>query len=216
MSIIIDRFNKIKSNINKISNNNLINIIAVSKTFPLEHIMPLIDYGHSHFGENKVQEAESKWLKIKNEKKNLKLHMIGKLQSNKAKKAVELFDYIHSVDSQKLADVLSKSQNNLKKSINYFIQVNIGNENQKSGIPYNEVDSFYDYCSKEKKMNILGLMAIPPNDDSVDTYFKSLSELNTSLGLKELSLGMSSDYLVAVKHKSTYLRIGSSIFGNRS
>ena len=216
MSIIIDRFNKIKSNIEKTNNGNLINIIAVSKTFSLEHIMPLIDYGHNHFGENKVQEAEVKWLKIKSEKKNIKLHMIGKLQSNKAKKAVELFDYIHSVDSQKLADVLSKSQNDLEKSINYFIQVNIGNEDQKSGIPYNEVDSFYDYCSKEKKMNILGLMAIPPNDNKTDNYFKSLSELNASLGLKELSLGMSSDYLVAIKYKSTHLRIGSSIFGDRN
>jgi len=142
--------------------------------------------------------------------------MIGKLQSNKANKAVELFDYIHSVDSQKLADVLSKSQNKINKSINYFIQVNIGNENQKSGIPYNEVDAFYDYCSKEKKMNVLGLMAIPPNDDKTESYFKSLSELNSSLGLKELSMGMSSDYLKAINYKATYLRIGSSIFGERS
>ena len=216
MNIIIERFNKIKSNIKEASVSNTETIVAVSKTFTLDHVMPLIDYGHMHYGENKVQEAQAKWSKIKNEIRGLRLHMIGKLQSNKAHKAVELFDYIHSVDSQKLADVLSKTQNKINRSINYFIQVNIGNEDQKSGIPYNEVDAFYDYCSKEKKMNILGLMAIPPNDDKTETYFKSLSELNSSLGLKELSMGMSSDYLKAINYKATYLRIGSSIFGERS
>ena len=154
MSIIIERFEKIKSNISKINNTNEIKIVAVSKTFPLDHIMPLIEYGHTHFGENKVQEATSKWSYIKQERTNLKLHMIGKLQSNKARKAVEIFDYIHSVDSQKLADVLSKCQNDVNRSINYFIQVNLGNEVQKSGIPYNEVDGFYNYCTKEKKMNV--------------------------------------------------------------
>ncbi len=215
MSIIVERFDKIKSNISKVENSNAIKIIAVSKTFKIEHIMPLIDHGNIHFGENKVQEAEIKWKKIK-EEKQVKLHMIGKLQSNKAKKAVEIFDYIHSVDSQKLADVLSKSQDALNKSINYFIQVNIGNEKQKSGIPYNEVDSFYNYCTKEKRMNILGLMAIPPDNNEADKYFTSLSELNSSLGLKELSIGMSSDYMIALNHKATYLRIGSAIFGERS
>ena len=199
-----------------LSDSKKINIIAISKTFQMIDIKPLIDYGHMHYGENKVQEAQAKWSKIKNEIRGLRLHMIGKLQSNKAQKAVELFDYIHSVDSQKLADVLSKSQSKINRSINYFIQVNIGNEDQKSGIPYNEVDAFYDYCSKEKKMNILGLMAIPPKDDKTETYFKSLSELNSSLGLKELSMGMSSDYLKAINYKATYLRIGSSIFGERS
>ena len=142
--------------------------------------------------------------------------MVGKLQSNKAKKAVEIFDYIHSLDNQKLADVLSKSQKAINKSLNYFIQVNIGNEQQKSGIAYNEVDAFYNYCTKEKNMNILGLMAIPPNDNNTENYFKSLSELNASLGLKELSMGMSSDYLIAVNFRATYLRIGSLIFGERS
>ena len=140
MSIIIERFNKIKSNINDINKSNSVKIVAVSKTFPSDHIMPLIDYGHDHFGENKVQEAYSKWHLIKKEKKYLKIHMVGKLQSNKAKKAVEIFDYIHSLDNQKLADILSKSQNAINKSINYFIQVNIGNESQKSGISYNDVD----------------------------------------------------------------------------
>jgi len=216
MNIIIERFNKIKSNISKIDSSNSLKIIAISKTFSLNHVMPLIELGHNHFGENKVQEAVAKWSQIKKEKDNLQLHMVGKLQNNKAKKAVEIFDYIHSLDSQKLADVLSKCQNEINKSINYFIQVNIGNELQKSGIQYNEVDEFYNYCTREKKMNILGLMAIPPNDDNTEKYFKSLSELNSSLGLKELSMGMSSDYMKAINYKATYLRIGSAIFGERS
>ena len=216
MNIIIERFNKIQSNISKLNNSKSPKIVAVSKTFSLDHIMPLIEYGHNHFGENKVQEAEAKWLQIKKEKKNLQLHMIGKLQSNKAKQAVKIFDYIHSLDSQKLADILSKSQNEINKSINYLIQVNIGNEKQKSGINYNEVDQFYNYCSKEKKMNILGLMAIPPQDENTEKYFKSLSDLNSSLGLTELSMGMSSDYIQAINYKASYLRIGSAIFGDRS
>jgi pyridoxal phosphate enzyme (YggS family) len=216
MNIIVERFNKIKLNIAKVTDANLIKIVAVSKTFPLDHIMPLVESGHTHFGENKVQEAVSKWKNIKDVNKNLKIHMIGKLQSNKAKKAVEIFDYIHSVDSQKLADVLSSSQKKISKTINYFIQVNIGGEIQKSGIPYNEVDAFYNYCSKENKMNILGLMAIPPNDDKTENHFRSLSELNASLGFKELSMGMSGDYMKAVSYKASYLRIGSSIFGDRN
>ena len=216
MSIINERFDKIKSNIEKVPSNTPRTIVAVSKTFSLDHIMPLINYGHMHYGENKVQEAESKWLQIKKKEKNLKLHMIGKLQSNKAKKAVQIFDYIHSLDSQKLADVLAKNQQSMNKSIKYFIQVNLGNEIQKSGISYNEVDAFYNYCVKEKNLNVLGLMAIPPNDNKSEEYFKSISELNASLGLKDLSIGMSSDYMEAIKYKSTYLRIGSSIFGERS
>jgi PLP dependent protein len=216
MNIIVERFNKIKSNINNNNNSNNIKIVAVSKTFPLEHIMPLIDHGHEHFGENKVQEADSKWRVLKQKKKNIKLHMIGKLQSNKAKKAVELFDYIHSLDNQRLADALSKYQIALNKSLNYFIQVNLGNEEQKSGLPFNEVDAFYNYCVKEKKMKIKGLMAIPPNDGNTKTHFKILSELNLSLGLKELSMGMSSDYMSAINFKATHLRIGSLIFGERT
>ena len=216
MSIIIERFNKIKSNIEKTGLINNVKIVAVSKTFSLNHVMPLIKSGHVHYGENKVQEAEVKWSQIKKENLNLKLHMIGKLQTNKAKKAVKIFDFIHSVDSQKLADILSESQNQFNKSLGYFIQVNIVNEKQKSGIPYNEVDGFYNYCSKEKGMNILGLMSIPPNDNNSEKYFKILSELNSSLGLKELSMGMSSDYMVALNYKATYLRIGSLIFGERS
>ena len=216
MNIIIERFNKIQSNISKLNNSKSPKIIAVSKTFSLDHIMPLIEHGHNHFGENKVQEAETKWLQIKKEKKNLQLHMIGKLQSNKAKQAVKIFDYIHSLDSQKLADILSKSQSEINRSLNYFIQVNIGNEKQKSGVNYNEVDQFYNYCTKEKKMNILGLMTIPPQDENTEKYFKSLSDLNSSLGLTELSMGMSSDYIQAINYKASYLRIGSAIFGDRS
>ena len=206
---------KIKEEIN-LKDLKDIKIIAVSKTFNEEKILPLINHGHLDFGENKVQEALSKWINIKKKYNEIKLHMIGKLQSNKVKHAVKIFDYIHSLDSQKLADTLSKSQNAIKKSINYFIQVNIGNESQKSGIPYNEVDGFYNYCVKEKKMNILGLMIIPPNNDKTKEYFRSISELNLSLGLKELSMGMSSDYMDAINFKATYLRIGSSIFGERN
>ena len=216
MSNIVESFDKIKSNINESNNANNVKIVAVSKTFDLNHVMPLIDYGHIHYGENKVQEAAAKWSEIKKLRSQIKLHMVGKLQSNKAKKAVEIFDYIHSLDSQKLADILSRNQKEVNKSLNYFIQVNIGNEPQKSGIPFNEVDEFYTYCRNENDMNILGLMAIPPNDDNTEKYFKSISELNYSLGLRELSMGMSSDYKLALNYKATYLRIGSSIFGNRN
>ena len=193
-----------------------VNIIAVSKTFNLDHIKPLIDHGHDHFGENKVQEAMSKWRNMKKNRSEIKLHMIGKLQSNKAKNAFEIFDYIHSLDSKKLADIFSKCEAVSGKNLKYFIQVNIGAEEQKSGISISEVEQFYDYCKKEKKLNILGLMAIPPNDHKTREYFKTLNELNLSLGLKELSIGMSSDYEEAVKHNATFVRIGSSIFGQRS
>ncbi len=216
MSTIIDRFIKINSNINNLKSNKKVNIIAVSKTFPLEHIMPLIEYGHTHFGENKVQEAVSKWREIKLKRQNLKLHMIGKLQSNKAKSAAELFDYIHSLDSQKLADIFSNFENNNEKKIKYFIQVNIGNETQKSGIPERELEAFYNYCTIEKNLSVLGLMIIPPNDDNHNKYFKRIEYLNKSLALEEISMGMSSDYEDAVRYSSTFVRIGSSIFGERT
>ena len=182
----------------------------------MNHIKPLIDYGHDHFGENKVQECISKWSEIKNVNNKIKLHMVGKLQSNKAKNAVDIFDYIHSLDNQKLADILSKSQINKNKTLKYFIQVNIANEIQKSGIPVTELDAFYNYCVNEINLNVVGLMIIPPNDDNFKEYFKSMNELNNSLALKELSMGMSADYLDAVKHGATFVRIGSSIFGSRS
>ncbi len=216
MNNIIDRFNKIQSNIQSLSPVQAVNIVAVSKTFPLDHVQPLIDFGHPHFGENKVQEAISKWNDVKKLKKDLKLHMIGKLQSNKAKDAVMLFDYIHSLDNQKLADKLAKHQLDLNRQLKYFIQVNIANETQKSGIPINELDAFYSYCNNEIKLAIVGLMIIPPNDNKSEKYFKSLNELSKSLALKEISMGMSADYVNAIKHGSTFIRVGSSIFGPRS
>jgi len=216
MNTIIERFEKIKSNIKSLNPSNPVEIIAVSKTFTIEQIYPLIDYGHYHFGENKVQEAVTKWTSLKMEKKNIKLHMIGKLQSNKAKDAVKLFDYIHSLDNQKLADTLAKQQKNLNKSLKYFIQVNIGNELQKSGIPAGELDPFYNYCVNEINLNVVGLMVIPPNDNNSEKYFKSLNVLNKSLALENLSMGMSSDYDLAIKNGASHVRIGSSIFGSRS
>ena len=215
MTNIIERFDKINSNIKKLNFDKKVKIIAVSKTFSIEHIKPLIDYGHNHFGENKVQEAISKWTDIKKQNDNIKLHMVGRLQSNKAKDAVKLFDFIHSLDNQKLADTLSKHQNNLQKKLKYFIQVNIGNELQKSGIKVSELEAFYNYCINEANLKIVGLMIIPPNDNKPDKYFKSLSELNKSLALEELSMGMSADYEKAINQGATFVRIGSSIFGSR-
>jgi len=215
MSTIIQRFDKIKSNISSFKPLKPVTIIAVSKTFSLDHIQPLIDRGHNHFGENKVQEASSKWSAIVKKKKDINLHMIGKLQSNKAKEAVKIFDYVHSLDNQKLADILNRSQTNLNKKLKYFIQVNIGNELQKSGIPVHELDAFYNYCTKEINLDILGLMVIPPVEKQTKKYFKSLNELNTSLALKELSMGMSADYLEAIECGATFVRVGSSIFGPR-
>ena len=216
MNTIIESLNKINSNIKILKPKKTVNVVAVSKTFPISHISPLIDYGHVHFGENKVQEASAKWKDLKKDNQNLKLHMIGKLQSNKAKSAFELFDYIHSLDSKKLADIFSNCEVTTSKKLKYFIQVNVGNEMQKSGIPVNEADAFFDYCTKEKNLDILGLMILPPNDQNSKKYFQTLNELNISLGLNELSMGMSSDYEDAVKCNATFLRIGSLIFGSRS
>ena len=216
MSIIVDRFKKIKSNINSLDNSKTINIVAISKTFSIEHIKPLLNIGHDHFGENKVQEAISKWKEIKKNDSNLKLHMVGKLQSNKSKKAVELFDFIHSLDNKKLADSLSKAELETKRNIKYFIQVNIGNEDQKSGISLNDLNNFFSYCTKEKKLNVIGLMCIPPNDNNEEKYFEIMNEKNKLLNLKNLSMGMSSDYLKAIKYHANFLRIGSGIFGERN
>tara|TARA_B100000686_G_scaffold342343_1_gene421286 strand:+ start:418 stop:1071 length:654 start_codon:yes stop_codon:yes gene_type:complete len=216
MSIIVDRFKKIKSNINSLDNSKTINIVAISKTFSIEHIKPLLNIGHDHFGENKVQEAISKWREIKKSDSNLKLHMVGKLQSNKSKKAVELFDYIHSLDNKKLADSLSKAELETKRNIKYFIQVNIGNEDQKSGISLNDLNEFFSYCTSKKKLNVIGLMCIPPNDNNEEKYFEIMSEKNKLLNLKNLSMGMSSDYLKAIKYHANFLRIGSGIFGERN
>ena len=189
-------------------------IIAVSKTFKIDQIIHLINFGHLHYGENKVQEAVEKWSEIKTEKKNIKLHLIGRLQTNKVKMAIKIFDYIHSLDNRKLADKISlhQKENNLDRKI--FIQVNIGNEDQKSGIPENELYDFYQYC-KSIKLNILGLMCIPPFNENSTEYFIRMNDLNKKIGLTELSMGMSSDYINAVKYGSTFVRIGSDIFGPR-
>mgnify|MGYP006122972083 CR=1 FL=1 len=212
MNSIINNLENIKSLIN----NSNVKIIAVTKTFSSDAIKPLVDHGHLHFGENKVQEAQNKWLEIKKNKPDIRLHMIGKLQSNKAKDAVKLFDYIHSLDNQKLASILAKQENAVNKKLKYFIQVNIANEKQKTGIGINYLDNFYYYCVKELKINIIGLMTIPPNDGKEVIYYKKLMELNKLLGLKELSMGMSADFKVALDYESTFLRIGSSIFGDRN
>ena len=217
MSIVLERFNKIQADILEQSTNlnTSPNIIAVTKTFPIEHINPLIKFGHNHFGENKVQEAENKWKLIKSENNNVKIHMLGKLQSNKAKKAVSIFDFIHSVDSKKLADVLKKSENEAGKKLSYFIQVNFANEKQKGGISISEASSFYQYCRSELNLNIIGLMCFPPFDLDPLKFFKDALQLNNKLGLKELSMGMSNDYIQAIKCGSTFVRIGSAIFGER-
>ncbi len=189
-------------------------IIAVSKTFKIDHIMPLINHGHLDYAENKVQEAIEKWTKIKEENKNIKLHLIGGLQTNKVKNAVQLFDYIHSLDSKKLADKISNQQKEQNVETKIFIQVNIGKEEQKSGIPEEELFDFYKYC-KNLNLNIIGLMCIPPYNQDSSKYFLKMKELNKKIGLKELSMGMSADYLNAIKYGSTFVRIGSDIFGKR-
>ena len=213
----INKLKVIQDNIKNLNHNSIKpNIICVSKTFPISKLKPLIDFGHLHFGENKVQEAEEKWTEIKRTRKDLKIHMVGKLQTNKAKKAVRLFDFIHSLDSIKLADALKKSESEFNKKISYFIQINIGNETQKSGIYAKDAKDFLNYCIKEAKLNIIGLMVIPPNDENTAKYFQDTSNLNSELGLKDLSMGMSSDYELAIKFKATFLRIGSGILGPRN
>ena len=189
-------------------------IIAVSKTFPLDSIQPLIDYGHCHFGENKVQEAVNKWSDIKSQNNDIKLHMIGRLQTNKVKYAVSLFDYIHSLDNIKLAEKISVEQKKINKNLKIFIQVNIGNESQKNGIEPVNLQIFYSKCVKELKLDIVGLMCIPPQNNP-ETYFINMQKLNKTLNLNELSMGMSADYLVAAKYASTFVRVGSKIFGDR-
>ena len=207
--------NKIKDNLSDLNINNQTKIIAVSKTFKLEKIMPLIDFGHTHFGENKVQEALEKWSKIKKENLQIKLHMIGKLQTNKVKLALQIFDYIHSVDSEKLAKKIADEQDKLNRKINIFLQVNIGDENQKSGINKQDIGKLVSYC-KAIELNVIGLMCIPPLNVNPESYFEEMKNLNKTFDFNELSMGMSSDFLIAAKHLATYLRIGSSIFGQRT
>ena len=212
---LVDIENKIRSYLSHLNITNLPNIIAVSKTFKMEKILPLVDHGHLHFGENKVQEAVEKWTKIKEDQPQIQLHMIGKLQTNKVKYAVKLFDFIHSVDSEKLIKKISEEQSKVKRKIKIFIQVNIGDENQKSGTSKDELNKLFT-CGKELNLDIIGLMCIPPASIDPRNFFQEMNEINKSFNLKELSMGMSSDYLDAAKNNSTYLRIGSSIFGQRS
>ena len=191
-------------------------IIAVTKTFTIEKVMPLINGGHLHYGENKIQESENKWTEIKKKYKNLQLHMIGTLQTNKAKKAVKLFDYIHSLNNAKLASKISQYEKELDKKMKLFIQVNIDEENSKSGILLSDLVNFYSYCTKELSLNIIGLMCIPPINSDSNKYFKILKKKSKELNLNNLSMGMSSDYEQAVLNGSTYLRLGTAIFGERN
>ncbi len=203
----------------KINNLNLKNyspnIIAVSKTFSIKDILPLINHGHIHFGENKVQEAIEKWTTLKNDFKHIQLHMIGKLQTNKVKYVVPLFDYIHSVDNIKLAEKISQEQTKNNKIVKLFIQINIGDEKQKNGILVDQLDLFYKKCTEDLKLNVIGLMCIPPNDNKSSIYFSKIQELVKKFDLKESSMGMSNDYMEAINYRATYLRIGSKIFGER-
>ena len=208
---------EIKLKINELNFKNYQpNIVAVSKTFSIQDILPLINHGHIHFGENKVQEAVEKWTNIKNDFKHLKLHMIGKLQTNKVKYVVPLFDYIHSVDNIKLAEKISKEQIKNNKKMKLFIQINIGNEDQKTGISEDRLENFFNICTKELDLNVIGIMCLPPNDDQSSKYFSKMIHLIKKIKLKETSMGMSNDYLDAVSYQSTYLRIGSKIFGERN
>ena len=208
--------NKVKEIIDKKQLKTVPNIIAITKTFSLNTITPLLEMGHIHFGENKIQEAESKWIGVRNKYSNLQLHMVGKLQSNKAKKAIKLFDYIHSLDSVKLATKICQYEKELNKKIKLFIQVNIAEEHQKSGILLHDLDKFYNYCTKELSLNIIGLMCLPPINNNSSQYFKIFKKKSEELNLTDLSMGMSSDYEQATLNGSTFLRLGTIIFGERN
>ena len=211
---IIKNFTKVLNEIKKCTDTN-VKIIAVSKTYDLNYIKPLINFGHLHYGENRVNEAVIKWSDEIKKNCNLKIHLIGKLQSNKIKEALKVFSYIHSLDSKKLAILLDKEQNKQKINIKYFIQVNIGNENQKAGVTLDDLDDFIIFCKLKTKLNIIGLMCIPPIKESPDIHFKKLSELAIKNNFSEISMGMSNDYICGIKNGSTFVRIGSAIFGER-
>jgi hypothetical protein len=214
MHDIVNRLITIKKEIQ--SKNSAAEVIAIAKTFPIKDILPLINYGHQHFGENKVQEALEKWTDIKRDFKNIKLHMVGKLQTNKVKFAVGLFDYIHSLDNIKLAKKISLEQKKLNKKIKIFIQVNIGDESQKSGLVPDKVNDFFSICTKELNLEIIGLMCLPPNNEDSSKYFKEMKKLLLNTQLSQLSMGMSNDYLEAIDYNSSFVRIGSKIFGERN
>jgi len=211
---LIDIQKKIELSLDTLKIDKVPKIIAVSKTFEIDKILPLIEHGHLDFGENKVQEAIEKWSDIKLNNNDIKLHLIGGLQTNKVKLAVKLFDYIHSVDTEKLAKKISDEQKKQKKKVKIFIQVNIGNEEQKFGVSKSSVSDLHSYC-KSLGLDVVGLMCIPPLEKSPDFFFKEMSILNKDLNLDELSMGMSADYLDAIKNSATYIRIGSNIFGER-
>ena len=215
----MQRLNLVKSNVREVFEKKQLKIfpqiIAVAKTFPFNEIEPLLKIGHLHFCENKIQEADSKWSGIKDKYQNLQLHMLGKLQTNKAKKAVKLFDYIHSLDNEKLAKKINDHEKELDKKVKLFIQVNLGMEEQKSGILLSDLVNFYNYCTKELSLNIIGLMCLPPFDSDSNKYFKTLKKSSEKLNLIDLSMGMSSDYEQAMLNGSTYLRLGTLIFGER-
>ena len=215
----VERLNLVKNKIEEIINSKQLKtdpqIIAVTKTFPLEKIIPLLDEGHIHFGENKIQEAESKWIDVKEKYTKVQLHMLGKLQTNKAKKAVKLFDYIHSLDNAKLASKLCQYEKELNKKIKFFIQVNLANEEKKSGILIKDLENFYHYCATELSLNIIGLMCLPPINSDLNKLFKILKHNSDKLKLTHLSMGMSGDYDQALLSGSTFLRLGTAIFGER-
>ena len=211
---LINTKNTIKSKLEDLKINKLPKIIAVSKTFKLDKVLPLVEYGHLDYGENKVQEAIEKWSDIKDKNKDIKLHLIGKLQTNKVKFALKIFDYIHSLDSEKLANKIAEEQIKQGKRLKLFIQVNIGNEDQKSGINREKLADFYKFCIN-LNLDIIGTMCIPPNNENTENYFLEMNRINTELNFKDLSMGMSGDYLDAIKNNATYVRIGSKIFGNR-
>ena len=207
--------NNIKLNLVNLKNNKIPKIIAVTKTFKIDKILPLLNYGHLDYGENKVQEAVEKWSELKLKHTDIKLHMIGKLQTNKVKFAVKLFDYIHSVDSEKLAKKIADEQFKVNKKIKIFIQVNIGEEEQKSGITKHNLENLVSFC-KNLNLDVIGLMCIPPENSDPSNFFKEMNALNESFGFSELSMGMSSDYITAIQNSATFVRIGSNIFGKRS
>ena len=220
MHASLQKLNFVKNKVNEIIRQKQLKtnpkIIVVTKTFSLNKITPLIECGHVHFGENKIQEAENKWLEVRNKYSNLKLHMIGKLQSNKVKKAIQIFDYIHSLENEKLALKIIKYEKELNKKIRLFIQVNLAEENEKSGILLSDLNKFYDYCTKELSLNVIGLMCLPPIESNSQEYFKILKNTAEKLNLKDLSMGMSSDFEQAVVNGSTYLRLGTIILGERN
>jgi len=221
MHNVVERLIAIQSEIKELliknnSQNKELNIIIVCKTFSMNKILPLIDAGHIHFGENKVQEAELKWKEVKQRYSNIKLHMVGKLQTNKVRTALKIFDYVHSVDNYKLAEKITKYEKELNKRIKTFVQVNVGEESQKSGISPKNVNQFVDYCKNSFRLNIIGLMCLPPINDNPEKYFLHLNQLRDQTDLCHLSMGMSSDYQTAIKCGSTFLRIGSRILGEKN